>query len=118
MYVIEFQKRGLPHAHIVIFLENGRKIETPNDIDRVISAEIPDKNIDSELYDAVSEFMLHGPCGSSLCLINGQCSKHYPKEFTSNTIIHEDGYPGYKRPNDGRFIKTDRFHFDNRYVVP
>ena len=51
-------------------------------------------------------------------MINGECSKHYPKEFTSNTIIHEDGYPRYKRPNDGRFIKTDRFHFDNRHVVP
>ena len=43
-------KRGLPHAHILIWLHN--KI-TSNEIDDVISAEIPDENVDKGLYDIV-----------------------------------------------------------------
>ena len=43
MYLVEWQKRGLPHAHILIWLQD--KI-TSNEIDDVISAEIPDENVD------------------------------------------------------------------------
>ena len=42
MYVIEFQKRGLPHAHILLILEQQDKIKTIDDIDKIVSAEIPD----------------------------------------------------------------------------
>lgn len=42
MYVIEFQKRGLPHAHIVVILENGLKPRTAQDLDNIVSAELPD----------------------------------------------------------------------------
>ncbi|CAH9130021.1 unnamed protein product, partial [Cuscuta epithymum] len=46
IYTIEFQKRGLPHAHILLFLAKDRQFPIANDIDRIISAEIPDKNED------------------------------------------------------------------------
>jgi len=39
---IEFQKRGLPHAHILVMLREDCKIKTPSDIDSVVSACIPD----------------------------------------------------------------------------
>ena len=42
IYVIEFQKRGLPHAHILLWFASSDKPRTPDDIDRWISAEIPD----------------------------------------------------------------------------
>ncbi|XP_058741130.1 uncharacterized protein LOC131613480 [Vicia villosa] len=42
MYTIEFQKRGLPHAHILIFLYPSKKYPTPEDIDKIISAGVPD----------------------------------------------------------------------------
>uniref|UniRef100_A0A803N417 ATP-dependent DNA helicase n=1 Tax=Chenopodium quinoa TaxID=63459 RepID=A0A803N417_CHEQI len=43
-YVIEFQNRGLPHAHILITLTPKDKPKCPEDIDVIISAEIPDKD--------------------------------------------------------------------------
>ncbi|GFV95160.1 helitron_like_N domain-containing protein [Trichonephila clavipes] len=61
MYSIEWQKRGLPHAHILIWMME--KI-TPNRIDEIISAEIPDIEIDKDLHDIVSKNMIHGPYGS------------------------------------------------------
>ncbi|XP_023315516.1 uncharacterized protein LOC111693854 [Trichogramma pretiosum] len=94
MYSIEWQKRGLPHAHILIwFME---KI-TPDKIDEIISAEIPDSNIDPELFEIVRKNMIHGPCGiinnSSPCMKDGKCTKRYPRDLNNNTITGEDGYP-------------------------
>jgi hypothetical protein len=41
IYVIEFQKRGLPHAHILIFFIEYCKPHTVKDVDRMINAELP-----------------------------------------------------------------------------
>ncbi|PNX64152.1 helicase-like protein, partial [Trifolium pratense] len=75
MYTIEFQKRGLPHAHILIFLHPSSKYPSPEDIDTIISAEIPNPDSDPELYNLVKKHMIHGPCGSSRlqspCTVNG-----------------------------------------------
>ncbi|XP_024876803.1 uncharacterized protein LOC112457801, partial [Temnothorax curvispinosus] len=44
--------------------------------------------------------MIHGPCGD-WCLINDKCSKHFPKPFRPETTMDEDGYPQYRRRNNG-----------------
>ena len=79
MYSVEWQKRGLPHAHVLNWLHY--KI-TSNEIDDVISAEIPDENVDKGLYDIVVKNMIHGPCGAlnknSPCMAKGRCTKQYP----------------------------------------
>ncbi|CAK8536686.1 unnamed protein product [Lathyrus sativus] len=62
MYTFEFQNRGLPHAHIIIFLHPSNIYPNPADIDRIISAEIPDGETDTELYNLVKSHMIHGPC--------------------------------------------------------
>ena len=56
IYSIEWQKRGLPHAHILIWLKNKIRL---TDMDAIISAEFPDKNIDPELFEIVSKHMIH-----------------------------------------------------------
>ncbi|XP_057456739.1 uncharacterized protein LOC130747739 isoform X2 [Lotus japonicus] len=122
IYTIEFQKRGLPHAHILVFLHPDNKYPNPEDIDKIISAEIPNQEHERELYQIVSSHMIHGPCGSanksSPCMKNGKCSKYFPKQYQSGTIVDKDGYPIYRRRNNGNTVEKGGIILDNRYVVP
>ena len=95
MHVVEFQKRGLPHAHILIILADQDRSITPEFVDSIVVAEIPpdpeetDDPIEAaerkHLRDIVLANMIHGPCGaskpSSPCMENGRCTKNYPKDF-------------------------------------
>nr|KAJ0193152.1 hypothetical protein LSAT_V11C800407890 [Lactuca sativa] len=100
VYTVEFQKRGLPHAHTCLFMHPDYKLPTDEHIDRVISAEIPNKDDDPDLYSLVSEFMMHGTCGSDNpkcpCMTENKCS----------------------RRNDGSFIEKTGVKLDNRSVFP
>ncbi|XP_020963370.1 uncharacterized protein LOC107606759 [Arachis ipaensis] len=62
IYVTEFQKRGLPHVHILLILENNDKLIDPEHYDSLVRAEIPSKEVEPHLYDAVLKHMIHGPC--------------------------------------------------------
>ncbi|XP_073137503.1 uncharacterized protein [Henckelia pumila] len=122
IYTVEFQKRGLPHAHILLFLCKEEKCPVAETVDRIISAEIPDKNQDPVYYDAVRDLMMHGPCGevrkNSPCMSGGRCQKHFPKKFVEVTSIDEDGYPIYRRRDNGRTILRNGVNLDNGFVVP
>ncbi|KAK9074699.1 hypothetical protein SSX86_003017 [Deinandra increscens subsp. villosa] len=122
VYTIEFQKRGLPHAHICLFMHPQYKLPTPDHIDRFISAEIPDENEDPELYTLVREFMIHGPCGAhnkkAPCMVNGECSKNFPKKFRESTSTDPDGFPLYRRRRGGPTFLKSGAEIDTRYVVP
>ncbi|XP_071704044.1 uncharacterized protein [Rutidosis leptorrhynchoides] len=121
LYVIEFQKRGLPHVHMILWLDKTEATPNASEIDRFISAEIPDKDEDPELYSLVSDFMMHGPCGEKHkecpCMRSGTCSKGFPKDFTNESHFDADGFPVYKRRNDGNFIMKKGEKLDNRHVV-
>ena len=52
-HVVEFQKRSLPHAHILVTLKDSYKWSTMNDIDKYITAKIPDSERDPILYNTV-----------------------------------------------------------------
>ena len=122
VYTVEYQKRGLPHAHILLFLHHDDKHPLAAEIDRIISAEIPDFNDEPLLYEAVKQYMVHGPCGSinsrASCMIENRCTKHFPKKFCSQTIVDEDGFPVYRRRNNGRFVERNQVRLDNRFIVP
>ena len=118
VYIIEYQKRGLPHMHLLVFLEEPDKIHTMEQVDAIILAEIPDPAIHPQLHQAVSKYMLHGPCTPQRCIENNVCKKHFPKAFTTQTIIKEDGYPDYACPENNRSIQKNQNTFDNSHVIP
>lgn len=62
MYTVEWQKHGLPHAHILLWLND--KVDA-NKIDDFISAEIPDPALDPLLHEIIKNNMIHGPCGAN-----------------------------------------------------
>lgn len=126
MYSIEWQKRGLPHSHTLIWLSD--KIR-PEQIDQIISAEIPDQERDAELYEIVTKNMVHGPCGQhnqeSPCMSGNKCTKRYPRQMIAETITGNDGYPLYRRrsPEDhGKSfrvkVKGNDVEVDNSWIVP
>ncbi|KAI9091045.1 hypothetical protein K1719_028315 [Acacia pycnantha] len=86
-----------------------------------IKAEIPDKDLDRELYELVGSYMVHGPCGRSSnnapCMKDKKCSKYFPKRYNTCTTLDENGYPTYRRRNDGRTVSRNGVHLDNKFVV-
>ena len=105
-----------------MFLKPEDKRHDPSTIDEVISAELPDQEIDPVGYDAVVRFMMHNPCGAynmkAPCMDKEECTKHYPKTFCSLTVVNADGYPIYRMRNDGRTAVRNGVELDNRWVVP
>ena len=85
LYTVEFQKRGLPHCHILLWT-HVRPANTPEtNVDAYISAELPDHVHDPEGFRVVSELMMHGPCGRAYpaapCTAGRDtCKKKLPKE--------------------------------------
>ncbi|UYV70222.1 hypothetical protein LAZ67_7002235, partial [Cordylochernes scorpioides] len=110
-YTIEWQKRGLPHAHILLWLKE--KIR-PNQIDSIICAEIPNEEVDALLFRTVTKNMIHGPCGHGYpnpgCMKRGRCQKKYPRLLLAETQTDRDGYPLYRRrrPEEGGFSFVKR----------
>ena len=102
VYTIEYQKCGLPHMDLLIFLEEPDKIRDVDQIDTIISAQIPDPQIHPQLHAAINKFMLHGPCSPQRFIENNVCKKCFPKFFTPYTIIKADGYPDYAHHYNGR----------------
>ncbi|GAA0185404.1 hypothetical protein LIER_32692 [Lithospermum erythrorhizon] len=74
-YVLEFQKRGLPHAHFLVILKPCSKLLSPEAYDRFVSAKLPDKDEDPYMYSLVVKHMMHGPCGDlnpeNVCMKDG-----------------------------------------------
>ncbi|CAN0273274.1 unnamed protein product, partial [Scytosiphon promiscuus] len=124
--VVEFQKRGLPHAHILIIVDGDEKPQ-PEDYDQYVSAELPNPDSQPRLFHRVVSSMVHGPCGSN-CQRDGVCSKSYPRDFQDETISSEDGYAVYRRRRSAepceRTVTLELGVFlrgrwvDNRWVVP
>ncbi|GFW79935.1 helitron_like_N domain-containing protein [Trichonephila clavipes] len=128
MYSIEWQKRGLPHMHLLVWLQT--KI-CPDQVDSIINAEIPDKEEDPILYEVVTKNMIHGPfCNRNRkapCIVDGKCSKRFPRQMLQETQTGDDGYPLYRRrkPDDGGHVVPGRAtefgmleDVDNSWVVP
>lgn len=112
----------MPHTHILIFLTPECRGKHTENIDNIISAELPNKDTDPELFKMVTSFMIHGPCGNahpnSPCMQNGKCTKHFPKKIVPSTTIDLAGYPLYKRRDNGAHFQKGSTIIDNSFVVP
>ena len=133
--VIEFQKRGLPHAHIILFLDQKAKhdLQSSECVDKLISAEIPPNSdffsskLSSQAYDPQACTQL----ASAPCLRDGKCCRGFPKHFRDETGISEGAnYISYRRRSlrDGGevvrqpyLVHGSRYQdctVDNSWVVP
>ena len=90
---------------------------TPDKIDQIICAEIPDETVTIErkdkqnntyesvepnpLHTLVTDMMLHGPCGElypeRACMKSGECKYDFPKDYVSKTELSEDSKPLYNQ---------------------
>ena len=99
--VTEFQKKGLVHAHIILFLYQPAKfsLQDPLKLDTFILPEIP-PNSTPELRNTVLRHMIHKPCtfySLAPCVKDGKCSERFPKPLRSETsAIEVDYYVTYK----------------------
>jgi len=92
-------------------------------IDMAISAELHDPKMDPKwMFETVSKCMMHGPCGPAFpnapCMQDGRCSKGYPRPFQNETSLDENGYPLYRRRNNGLKVLVKGVELDNHWVVP
>ncbi|GJS92599.1 hypothetical protein Tco_0799567 [Tanacetum coccineum] len=121
LYTIEFQKQGLPHCHTLLWVDNKDKIQHAPDIDRYISAELPDPITDPEGYRVISEMMVHGPCGpadpNASCMKENVCSKKFPKKFNRETFFDKDGHVHYRRRDIEVEVTRKGIDLDNCYTV-
>ncbi|XP_074323140.1 uncharacterized protein LOC141660079 [Apium graveolens] len=85
IYVVEFQKRGLPHVHLLIWLNSESKKNLTNNVDKYVFGELPNPETDPVGYAAVQSYMIHGPCGidnpKCACMKEFKCMKHFPKKY-------------------------------------
>ncbi|KAG5520326.1 hypothetical protein RHGRI_033033 [Rhododendron griersonianum] len=122
VHVIEFQKRGLPHAHMLIILKPECKITSPDHFDKFVCAEIPDPDKFPDLYEKVAKHMMHGPCGDwnrkNPCMRDGKCKNRYPRPFCEKTMQGKDSYPVYRRSKETFKVHARKAILDNTWVVP
>ncbi|GFV68071.1 ATP-dependent DNA helicase [Trichonephila clavipes] len=103
----------------------------PDQADSIISAEIPDKEEDPISYEVVTKNMSHGPfCNRNRkapCIVNGKCSKRFPKQMLQEEQTGDDGYPlcHRRKPGDGVHVTPGRApesgmleDVDNSWVLP
>ncbi len=56
-YTVEFQKRGLPHIHLLVWVVSEDK-PTPETYDDYVAAELPDSASQPQLYETVVKSMV------------------------------------------------------------
>ncbi len=122
VYVIEFQKRGLPHMHVLLWLAEENRL-TDNSVDNFISAELPSKT-NSRLFDIISSKNTHSPCNGPddygrFCRVDPKvCEKDFPKKFVQVSSLKTiDGFPEYRRREDGNTFLIKRKLILNREEV-
>uniref|UniRef100_A0A0K0FSG3 Helitron_like_N domain-containing protein n=1 Tax=Strongyloides venezuelensis TaxID=75913 RepID=A0A0K0FSG3_STRVS len=112
---IEFQKRSLPHIHILVKVSKNDFRLTSDQVDKCVKAKFPDKEKNPRLFKIVTKTMVHSRCDISktkvLCwneeknICTEKFSEQYQKNFTDRF--------GNKVNND--FCVTYNLYFNLKY---
>lgn len=120
-HVIEFQKKGLLHIHILLILDDHDKFQNAADVSTVVFAHILDQNKDLILHDMIIKHIIYGKCDinpNAVCLhLHTKIyTNKFPKSFQEKTEWLPDmGYPIYKKAEI--LGQEDDTYIDNRWVV-
>ena len=87
---IEFQARGSPHAHSILWIKNAPKLKDDEEkviqfIDQLITCHLPTEVEDYKLRKLVQKLQTH--VHSSACKKNQNCRFNFPKPPTCKTLI-------------------------------
>lgn len=98
-YRMEFQHRGSPHIHCLIWVEGAPVFEEDDDqtvcdfVSKYITAQLPDPHAQPELYKKVTEVQIHSKNHSRTCFKgrSSGCRFGFPKPPSRKTIITRPG---------------------------
>ncbi|XP_054706995.1 uncharacterized protein LOC129216803 [Uloborus diversus] len=85
---VEFQNRGSPHLHMIIWIENHPSFETPEGIlklDEVLTCELPP--VDDELYEIVKKCQIHHHTHTCEKNNSDTCRFNFPRKVCTETRI-------------------------------
>ncbi|GJY59729.1 DNA helicase [Tanacetum coccineum] len=97
LYRIEFQKRGLPHCHSLLWINGDSKVQQDIDVDKYVVV-----GITRSLYRS-----------KYLC-----CNRNFPKLYYNKTYIDKEGFVHYRRRDTEIQVQRQHVWLDNRNVVP
>ena len=118
-HVLEFQKRGLPHVHLLVWLAEGDAVTDASSIDSIISAQLPQA---TALRDQVCLTNVH-KCDTHCRDAFGGCNKRYPKDACEETRIRPQEEPGtdfvlYRRDVVDTAVVNGGRKVNSLWVVP
>ncbi|KXJ10338.1 ATP-dependent DNA helicase PIF1 [Exaiptasia diaphana] len=92
---IEFQMRGSPHLHALIWTSHCPKLKKDNKqayidfIDKHVQAYLPDENEDPHLHELVKTYQKHSHSKTCRKYKNIRCRFNFGQFFTNRTIVAE-----------------------------
>ena len=92
---VEFQVRGSPHIHALLWVKNACILHNKNTkeyaacIESVVKCEIPSRFNETKLHELVKTYQTHSHSKSCRKYKNLDCRYHYGRYFTNKTIITE-----------------------------
>ena len=90
---IEFQMRGSPHLHALIWTSDCPKLmqDTKQNyidyVDQHVQAYLPDKDKDPDLYELVKKYQTHSHSKSCRKYKNIACRFNFGQFFTDSTVV-------------------------------